>query len=100
MKLLQRKLKWKLVSAVHQNSTSETFPITYSEVVNNHQNKLVISNCHRAISKRSLAYAAYKLWNQEAPIDIKSVKTIKGFNKIYRKHLLSNIRQKTYIEQY
>ena len=58
---------------------------------NNHQNKLVIPYCDRALSKRSPAYTAYKLWNQEVPIDIKSVKTIKAFNKAHRKHLLSNI---------
>ena len=46
----------------------------------------------RALSKRSLAYTANKLWNQEVPpIDIKSVKTIEAFSKTYRKHLLSNI---------
>ena len=91
MKRLQGKFMWKLVNAVCPNSISETFPLTYSEAINNHQNKLVIPYCHRALSKRSLAYAAYKLWNQEVPIDIKSVKTIKAFNKTYRKHLLNNI---------
>ena len=70
------KLMWKLVNAVCPNSISEKFVIPY---------------CHRALSKRSLAYTAYKLWNQEVTIDIKSVKTIKTFNKTYRKHLLSNI---------
>ena len=77
--------------SVWPNSISEKFPLTYSEARNNHQNKLVIPYCHRALSKRSLDYTAYKLWNQEVPIDIKSVKTIKVFNKTYRKHLLSNI---------
>ena len=91
MKLLQGKFMWKLVNVVHPNSISEKFPLTYSEAINNHQNKLVIPCYHRAISKRSLAYTAYKLWNQEVPNDIKSVKTIKAFNKTYRKHLLSNI---------
>ena len=65
--------------------------LTLSEATNNHQNKLVIPYCHRAISKRSVAFTAYKLWNQEVPIDIKPVKMIKGFNKSYRKDLLSNI---------
>ena len=91
MKLLQGKFMWKLVNAVWPNSISEKFPLTYSEAINNHQNKLVMPYCHRALSKRLLAYTAYKLWNQEVPIDFKSVKTIKAFNKTYRKHLLSNI---------
>ena len=65
--------------------------VNYSEAINNHQKKLVISCYQRALSKRSLAYTGYKLWNQEVPIDIKSVKTIKAFNKAYRKHLMSNI---------
>ena len=91
MKLLQGKFMWKLVNAVCPNSISEKFPLTYSEAINNHQNKLVIPYCQRALSKRSLAYTAYKLWNQEVPIDMKSVKTIKAFNKTHRKHLLSNI---------
>ena len=91
MKLLQEKFMWKLVNAVCPNSISEKFPQTYSEAINNNQDKLVIPYCHRALSKRSLGYTAYKLWNQEVPIDIKSVKTIKAFNKTYRKHPLSNI---------
>ena len=41
---------WKLVNAVHPISISEKFPQTYSEAANNHQNKLVIPYCHRAIS--------------------------------------------------
>ena len=73
MKLLQGKFMWKLVNAVHPNSISEKFPLTYSEAITNHQNKLIIPYCHRAISKRSLAYTAYKLWNQEVPNDIKSL---------------------------
>ena len=87
MKLLQGKFMQKLVNAVHPNSISEKSSLTYSEAINNHQNKLVIPYCHRAISKRSLAYAAQKPWNQEVPVDIKSVKTIKAINKAYRKHL-------------
>ena len=63
MKLLQGTFMWKLVNAVHPNSISEKFPLTYSQAINNHQNKLVIPYCHRAVSKRSLAYTAYKLWN-------------------------------------
>ena len=90
-RLLQGKFMWKLVNAVWPNSISEKFPLTYSEAINNHQNKLVMPYCHRALSKRLLAYTVYKLWNQEVPIDFKSVKTIKAFNKTYRKHLLSNI---------
>ena len=61
MKLLQGKFTWKLVNAVCPNSISEKFPLTYSEVINNHQNKLAIPYCHRALSKRPLAYTAYKL---------------------------------------
>ena len=91
MKLLQGKFMWKPVNAVCPNSISEKFPLTYSEALNNHQNKLVIPYCHRALSKSSLAYIAYKLWNQDVPTDIKSIKTIKPFNKTYRKHLLNNI---------
>ena len=91
MKVLQGKFMWKLVNAVHPNAISEKFPLTYSEAISNHQNKLVIPYCHRAISKRSLAHTAYKLRNQEIPNDIKSVKTIKALKKAYRKHLLSNI---------
>ena len=91
MKLLQGKFMWKLVNAVQPNSISEKCPLTYSEAINNHQNKFVIPYCHRAISKRSLIYAANKLWNQEVPIDIKSVKTIKAFNEAHRKYLLNNI---------
>ena len=49
MKLLQGMFMWKLVNAVHP--ISEKFPLTYSEAINNHQNKLVVSYCHRAISK-------------------------------------------------
>ena len=63
MKLLQGTFMWKLVNAVHPNSISEKFPLTYSQAINNHQNKLVIPYCHRAVSKGSLAYTAYKLWN-------------------------------------
>ena len=91
MKLLQGKFMRKLVNAACLNSVPEKFPLTFSEAINNHHNKLVIPYCHRALSKRSLAYTAYKLWKQEVPIDIKSVKTIRTFNKTYRKHLLSNI---------
>ena len=91
MKLLQGKFTWKLVNAVHPNSISERFPLIQSEATNNHQNKLEIPYFHRVISKKSLTYTAYKLWNQEAPIDIKSVKTITVFNKAQRKHILSNI---------
>ena len=76
---------------LHPNSISETFLLTYSEAINNHQNKLVMPYCHRARSKRSIAYTAYKLWKQEVPNDMKSVKIIKAFNKAYRKQLLSNI---------
>ena len=54
MKLLQGKFMWKLVNAVCPNSISEKFPLTYSEAINNHQNKLGIPYCHRALSKRSL----------------------------------------------
>ena len=50
MKLLQGKLMWKLVNALHVNSVSEKFPLNYSEAVNNHQNKLVIPYCHTVIS--------------------------------------------------
>ena len=71
MKLLLGKFMWKLVNPVHPNSISEKFPLTYNEAINNHQNKLVIPYCHRPISKRSVTYAAYKLWNQE----------VKAFNK-------------------
>ena len=60
MKLLQGKFIWKLVNAVHPNSIFEKFPLTYSEAINNHQNKLVIPYCHRAISKKSLVYTVYK----------------------------------------
>ena len=56
MKLLQRKFTWKLLNAICPNSISEQFPLTYSETINNHQNKLVIPYCHQALSKRSLAY--------------------------------------------
>ena len=91
MKLLQGKFMWKLVNALHPNWISEKFPLTYDEATNNYQNKLVIPYCHKAIRKRSRTYTAFKLWNQEVPIDIKSVKTIKAFNKAYRKHLMSNI---------
>lgn len=90
-KLLQGRFMQKVVNAVHRNSVSEKFLLNYSEAINNHQKKLVISCYQRALSKRSLAYTGYKLWNQEVPIDIKSVKTIKAFNKAYRKHLMSNI---------
>ena len=90
-KLLQGRFMQKVVNAVHRNSVSEKFLLNYSEAINNHQKKLVISCYQRALSKRSLASTGYKLWNQEVPIDIKSVKTIKAFNKAYRKHLLSNI---------
>ena len=41
MKLLQRKIMWKLVNAVHPNSIFEKFPLTYSEGINNPQSKLV-----------------------------------------------------------
>ena len=69
MELLQGKLMWKLVNAIFPNSISEKFPLTYSEAINNHQNKLVIPYCHRALSKRPLAYTAYKLWNQLSNIN-------------------------------
>ena len=65
MKLLQGKFIWKLVNAVHPNSIFEKFSLVHSEAINNHQNKLVIPYCHRAICKRSLAYTAYKLWSQK-----------------------------------
>ena len=96
IKLLQGKFMWKLVNAVHPNAISEKFPLTYTET-KNHQNKLVIPYCHTAISKSSLAYTAYKLWNHKVPINIKSVKTIKAFNKTYRKYLLSNMLYKVKI---
>ena len=48
MKLLQGKFMWKLVNAVCPNSISEKFPLTYSEAINNHQNKLVIPYCYGA----------------------------------------------------
>ena len=50
---------WKLVYAVHPNSISKRFPLTYSEAINNHQNKLVIPYYHRAINRRSPAYTVY-----------------------------------------
>ena len=37
----------KLVTAVHRNSTSKKFPLTYSEAINNHPNELVIRHYHR-----------------------------------------------------
>ena len=89
--LLHGNFTWKLVNAVQPNSVSEKFPLTYSEAKSNHQKKLVIQYRQRAISKRSPGYTAYKLWNQEARIDIESEKTIKAFSKAYKKHLLSNI---------
>ena len=46
-KLLKGKFMWKLVNAVHPNSISEKFPITYSKATNNHQNKLVTPYCQR-----------------------------------------------------
>ena len=82
---------WKLVNAVQPNSTSEIFQLTYSEAINNGQNKVVISYCHRTIGERSLPYTGYKLWNQEVPVDIKSEKTFEAFNKVCRKYPLSNI---------
>ena len=54
LKLLQGKLMWKLVNAVQPNSKPKILPLTYSEAINNHQSKLAISYCHRAISKKSL----------------------------------------------
>ena len=49
MKLFQGKFMWKLVNTVHLNSISEKFPLTYSETINNYQQKkLVISYCHTA----------------------------------------------------
>ena len=90
-KRLQGRFMQRVVNAIHRNSESEKFLLNYSEAINNHQKKLVISCYQRALSKSSLAYTGYKLWNQEVPIDIKSVKMIKAFNKAYRKCLLSNI---------
>ena len=81
---------WILANAVHPNSISEKFPLAYSEAINNHQNKLAVPYCHRAISKRSLPYTAYKRWNQEVPTDINSEETIRAFIKAHRKHRLSN----------
>ena len=75
-----KQFMWKLVNAVCPLSISEKFPLTYGETINNHQNKLVTPYCHRA-KKRPLAYTASKLWNQEVPISIESVRTIKAFNK-------------------
>ena len=91
MKLLQGKFMWKLVNAVHPNSISQKFSLTYSEAIKNHQHKLIIPYCDRAISKRSLAYTVYKLFNQELPIDTRSAKMIKAFNKECRKYILCNI---------
>ena len=54
IKLLQGKFMWKLVNAVCPNLISKKFSLTYSETINNHQNKLVIPYCHRTLSKRSL----------------------------------------------
>ena len=79
-KLLKGKFMWKLVNAVHPNSISEKFPITYSKAINNHQNKLV--------NHTAKDYTGYRLLNQKVATDIKSVKTIKAFNKAYRKLLL------------
>ena len=74
MKLFQEKFMWKLANVVHPNSITEKCPLPYSEAINNNQNKLIIPYCRSAINESSLAYTAYKLWNQEVPVDIISVK--------------------------
>ena len=71
----------KLVNTVHQNPICKKFPLTYSDAIDTRQNKLAILYCHRAISKRSLSYTAFKLWNQKVPTDLKSEKLLKLSNK-------------------
>ena len=62
-----------------QNAISEKFSLTFSEAINNHQNKLVVPFCHRAISKRSLACTNYELWTKNYLLILNLKKTIKAF---------------------